>query len=221
MRHWQPYPGSLCLLASLDQLGAASAHAAEQTLLAIPNAARRQQAIAVRELARVAMQQLGCESAHGIGRSENGAPIWPSGWTGSLAHDSARAVALLARSGEYAALGVDVEPLQALPEDAASLVISGHERQHIASLPGGYARWSRALFGAKECVHKLLNPLSGVFLDFDEVAIEFDAGSQLSVPSFRVMPLSDAASDVAHIRGRVWFTEASVVSAAAIRAGAI
>lgn len=191
---------------------------------AIAHPLRRRQSIAARELARVALRERGGEAV-AIGRHAKGWPLWPAGWTGSLAHDAEHAVALIAPSALYAGLGVDVEPLLALPPDAAGLVIGAAERAQIAGLPGGDARWGRALFGAKECVHKLLNPLTGAFLEFDDVQIVFeDAGApadQPSLPSFRVMPLSAAASAARHIVGRVWFTDATVVTAAAIAAGAV
>lgn len=195
---------------------------------AIAHPLRRRQSAAARELARIALRELDVQvdtDTVAIGRHAKGWPLWPAGWTGSLAHDAEHAVALIAPSALYAGLGVDVEPLLALPPDAAGLVIGAAERAQIAGLPGGDARWSRALFGAKECVHKLLNPLTGAFLEFDEVQIVFeDAGApadQPSVPSFRVMPLSAAASAARHIVGRVWFTDATVVTAAAIAAGAV
>ncbi|MDB5969253.1 MAG: hypothetical protein JWQ90_1703 [Hydrocarboniphaga sp.] len=219
MRHWRPFPGSLCLLASHAGTGDSSAYAEEQALAAIAHPLRRRQSLAVRELARIAMRELGAGPV-GIGRRDDGSPEWPAGWVGSLAHDPQWSVALLASSSRYAALGVDVEPLLPLPEDAARLVIGRKERAHLEQLPDSYARWSRALFGAKECVHKALNPLTGVFLEFDEVEIVFDVGdgSHASAPSFRVIPVSAAASSAAQVCGRVWFTDAVVVTAAAVLA---
>jgi 4'-phosphopantetheinyl transferase EntD len=216
MQRWLPFAGSVCLLAPHAGASDYSPYAHEQLLAAIPNPLRRRQSLAARELARAALREWDVTPA-GIGRLGDGSPAWPRGWVGSLAHDAEYAIALVGSIRDYAALAVDVEPLLPLPEDAARLVISARERAQIESLPGGWPRWSRALFGAKECVHKALNPLTGVFLDFDEVEISFDQAS----PSFRAIALSTAASDVVHLEGRVWFTEASVVSAAAIRTGRI
>jgi len=220
MHRWRPFAGSLCLLALTDAVELPERRFAEELELdAIAHPLRRRQALAVRELARTAMRELGLP-APGIARVANGAPQWPSTLVGSLAHDASHLAAMIAPSTRYSSIGVDVEPLLPLPEDAAALVVGQREHAALARMPGGYARWSRALFGAKECVHKALNPLTGVFLEFDEVEIQFldggDSFNQPSMPSFRVKPLSATASDAAQLLGRVWFTDAAVVTAAAI-----
>ncbi|HEY1090987.1 MAG TPA: 4'-phosphopantetheinyl transferase superfamily protein, partial [Burkholderiaceae bacterium] len=58
---------------------------------------------------------------------------------------------------------------------AAALVLDAADLQALAALPGGYARWSRTVFLAKECVHKCVHPLRGAWLEFDEVRICLDA----------------------------------------------
>ena len=45
-----------------------------------------------------------------IARTASGAPAWPAGTVGSLAHDSRYAVAATARRDRYFAIGIDLEP---------------------------------------------------------------------------------------------------------------
>jgi 4'-phosphopantetheinyl transferase EntD len=211
---WRPFAGALCLLAPLAALPGHSAYAEEAVLAGIVNTRRRHQAFAVRALARQALQRLGAPAA-GIARAHNGAPVWPEGWTGSLAHDARCAVALVGRSRDFRALGVDVEPAEPLPEDAASIALDAVERAALERLDGGFARWSRAAFGAKECVHKCINPLTGAWLEFDEVSLEFDDLRHRFVAS----PVSAKAATAARgLGGRfgsgaVWFAGGEVVAA--------
>ena len=45
-----------------------------------------------------------------IMRAANGAPIWPDGVVGSLAHDRSRAVAVVGSTVSYRAIGIDIAP---------------------------------------------------------------------------------------------------------------
>jgi 4'-phosphopantetheinyl transferase EntD len=64
-----------------------------------------------------------------IPRSETGAPVWPSGVIGSLAHDEDVAVAAIARVGRFSGLGIDVEPAVPLPPGLSSLIATPAERR--------------------------------------------------------------------------------------------
>lgn len=52
-----------------------------------------------------------------IGRSAKGAPAWPPGLVGSLAHDRQHAVAAIGSADQYRAIGIDIEPLGATDDD--------------------------------------------------------------------------------------------------------
>ena len=51
-----------------------------------------------------------------IGRTANGAPDWPTGVIGSLAHDRRQVVAAIASSDQYRAIGIDIEPYGAVDD---------------------------------------------------------------------------------------------------------
>lgn len=124
-----------------------------------------------------------------ISKGPVGEPIWPPGFVGSLAHTEGFAAACVARQQTCAALGIDVEPAQALPGDAAELVLRDEERAWVESVQPAEPGAGRMIFCAKECVHKAIHPLTGVWLDFPEVRIEIDAARL----RFKPQPLSPAA----------------------------
>lgn len=184
---WTPWPGVICRYARIAALEPLPPCADEQAWLAQRSPRRRQQSLAARTLARRTLEELGLPPA-ALPPTEQGQARFPPGSVGSLSHCDTAVAAVVAAHAHCAALGVDVEPAQPLPEDAAQLVASASERAALTRLPGGWPVWGRALLGAKECVHKCVNPLSGAWLEFDEVEVLLDPHS-----SFTVRPLSVAA----------------------------
>jgi 4'-phosphopantetheinyl transferase EntD len=129
---------------------------------------RRQRASgAARIVARSLLAQLGYNHA-AILKHASGAPIWPEGIVGSLAHDDRIAVAAVARTGPLSAVGVDVEPAEALPVDMLSLVATPQEMQSIADDP----LHGRVLFAVKEAVYKAVFPLDQRFLEFQDINVD-------------------------------------------------
>jgi 4'-phosphopantetheinyl transferase EntD len=124
---------------------------------------------AARVVARQLLQRMGhLECA--IPKSPSGAPIWPQGIVGSLAHDSNIAVAAIATRRAFEAIGIDIEPAEMLPPDLLDLVATPKERLRISDDP--YR--GRLLFVAKEAVYKAVNPVEHVFLDHHDVEIDFE-----------------------------------------------
>ena len=125
---------------------------------------------AARIVARALLGSLGYPGI-AIPRSETGAPVWPSGVIGSLAHDEDVAVAAIARAGRFSGLGIDVEPAVPLPPGLSSLIATPAERRCYRP----EIIESRILFSIKEAVYKALNPLDGIFLDFQDVEVDLSA----------------------------------------------
>jgi 4'-phosphopantetheinyl transferase EntD len=134
---------------------------------------------AARIVARALLAQLGAPHA-AIVRSASGAPAWPPGITGSLAHDDATAVAAVARQRDVWSVGIDVEPALPLPGDLLDMVATPRERAFI----GGDLVRARLLFCAKEAVYKAVHPLDGTFLDHHDVEVDL-ASEQAVVRSGR------------------------------------
>ncbi|MDW6023717.1 4'-phosphopantetheinyl transferase superfamily protein [Mesorhizobium sp. BAC0120] len=124
-----------------------------------------------------------------IKRTSAGAPIWPEGIRGSLAHDSDYAVAAICREQHFRALGIDVEPAELLPRELAELVATPREREHLDA--DGFR--GRMLFVAKEAVYKAVYPLDRIFLDHHDIEIDF-ANREATICNGRVVHLRFCAS---------------------------
>ncbi len=176
---------------------------------------RRLQFIAGRTSARWALHRLGRPTVE-LPRLESGAPRWPAGVVGSIAHCDGCALAIAAPVSAWSGFGIDVEPSAALPEDAAALALTATERDW---LQGRDPRLGRALFCAKECVHKLVNPLTGAWLEFDEVMIELDPSTLAFLPRPRSAEAANALEGL-RLLGRIAFSPgflAAVLGSAAGR----
>lgn len=166
-------PLTRLVLAPHAELLAAAPPAAQQAAAVMLAERRRRDFLAGRGGAALALAALG-DAEVAVGRDASGAPLWPPSRVGSIAHDAEWAVAVVARQQDWLALGVDVEPDLPLDADAASVVLTATEQAHVG-LADPERRHGRLWFGAKECVHKALHPLRGVWLDFAEVTIELPA----------------------------------------------
>jgi 4'-phosphopantetheinyl transferase EntD len=126
----------------------------------------RRQSGAARALARDFLRGLGVPPCP-IMRGVRGAPVWPKGVIGSLAHDRDVAVAAVARSGiRRSGIGVDVEPDESLDQGILASIASPSE---IAQLEG---RNPRLLFCAKEAAFKAVNSVSAPISDFREIEVD-------------------------------------------------
>ena len=125
-----------------------------------------------RMIARDLLLRLG-HSQPEIAKAATGAPIWPKGIVGSIAHDARLAIAMVASEAGYQGLGVDIEPAEKLDLDLLGLVATSNERQRIKDEPFG----GRLLFAVKEAVYKAVFPLDGVFLDHQDVEVCLATGT--------------------------------------------
>ena len=132
----------------------------------------RRQSGAARIVARKLLASLGAPGA-ALPRSGSGAPAWPPGIIGSLAHDDEMAVAAVMRSGPIRSLGIDIEPAIALPAEIVQMVTTPGERATY----GNSILESRLLFCIKEAVFKASHPVSGVFLDFHHIEVSLETRS--------------------------------------------
>ena len=138
---------------------------------------------AARIVARALLAQLGHPECV-LPKAASGAPIWPAGVIGSLAHDSRVAIAAVGRRRDVGALGIDVEPAEFLPSELLELVATPQERERIGDDP----YHGRLLFAAKEAVYKAVYPLDRTFLDHHDVQVNF-ADRKAIVRNGRVVEL--------------------------------
>ena len=137
--------------------------------------ARRRASGAARLAAQAALASLGGPADAALPRAPGRYALWPAGFVGSLAHDESLAVAACARATDVAALGIDVEPAEPLPDDVAGIALFGDELREAASDP---AR-GRLIFAAKEAVYKTINPLDGSPLEYEDIVVTLGSGARL------------------------------------------
>ena len=106
-------------------------------------------------------------------RTTGGAPVFPVGICGSIAHDDEFAVCV-AIAG--VCVGVDVEPALPLPKEIENdVAVTDDERARVAA----DVVFGRELFAAKEAVYKACCPVEGVFYEFADVVLDAAAGDAL------------------------------------------
>ena len=138
---------------------------------------------AARIVARQLLTQLGYANC-ALPKGPTGAPVWPAGIVGSLAHDSRVAVAAVGMRADVGALGIDVEPAECLPSELLDLVATPQERLNL----GDDVYRGRLLFVAKEAVYKAVYPLDQTFLEHHDVEINLSERKAV-VRSGRVVEL--------------------------------
>jgi 4'-phosphopantetheinyl transferase EntD len=145
----------------------------EMESFSFPTIERRRASGAARRVARELMNSMGIAGLP-ILRSEFGAPIWPAGVVGSMAHDNRIAVAAVGLRRDFDAVGIDIERAVPLPPDILELIATSLEQRAIVD------NWlgAKLLFAIKEAVYKAAYPLDHEFLDFHD--IEVDLASRLA-----------------------------------------
>jgi 4'-phosphopantetheinyl transferase EntD len=137
------------------------------------SAMRRRASGAARIVARTLLAELGSDVNTPLPRGASGAPLWPAGIVGSLAHDEAFAVAVAARAGPLLGLGVDIEPAEPLPADLVDHVLLPSEQRETEG--GGVAQ--RLVFACKEAVYKAIHPLDGSPLEYPDIEVSLGEGA--------------------------------------------
>jgi 4'-phosphopantetheinyl transferase EntD len=131
--------------------------------------ARQRASGAARLAARALLFGLGHADAP-LPKDAFGAPVWPKGIVGSLAHDETIAIAGVANLQGFRSLGVDVEPAAPLPNDLTELVLTPRERTFAKLRP----TFGRMVFCIKEAVHKCCYHADAVHLEFADICVDFD-----------------------------------------------
>jgi 4'-phosphopantetheinyl transferase EntD len=137
---------------------------------------------AARIVARTLLADLGASPGVELPRSASRAPIWPSGFVGSLAHDPEYAAAAVARSAALRGVGIDIEPALPLSEELLDMIATPSERRQI----NGDLVLARLLFCIKEAVYKATHPIDGLFLEQHDVEISFELSVALTSSGYNV-----------------------------------
>ncbi|HMS01734.1 MAG TPA: 4'-phosphopantetheinyl transferase superfamily protein [Gemmatimonadaceae bacterium] len=129
-----------------------------------------------RHAAEAALVAAGCPpgDAH-VGRDATGAPQWPAGFVGSIAHTDTHALAMVARTPPVRGVGVDLEaPLSdtVAAEVGPSVAPELRDRDAVARVwhgetPLAFPDALTLVFTAKEALYKALAPRVGRFFGFE------------------------------------------------------
>lgn len=171
-----------------------------------------------RWLARRLVSELG-GAPSAIRRTPERRAVWPTGFLGSITHSGRVCAAAVARTTEWAALGLDLEPDEAIKPGLERMICFGRELEWIgAAGDAERGRRGRLVFSAKEAVYKAFSLRTQRVWGFAEVALTID----LEERTFRASLPADAGP--AEIFGRIvrsegWLATAVAWSAAAARAG--
>ncbi len=197
-----PFPTEIafCWCAG-DQAGAATLLPAEAALLT-PGASnkRRREFTLGRHCARTALTRLDRAAGDGQAREGGGGtedreqalagrgeaaqqapilrgkgrtPLWPEGVVGSIAHSGGMAAAAAADAARYAGIGLDLERVGRGSERLMKRILRPEERAPLLALPAAWREPAFAtIFSVKEGIYKALHPATGVFLGFQDAALE-------------------------------------------------
>jgi len=138
-----------------------------------------------RATARAVMQRLGLEP-HPLLADANGAPLWPSGLCGSIAHSAAHIAVIAARLQSLRSIGIDIDDGRDLGIAASDVVVSSESSDLVSSgLAGDLATATRLAFSVKEAIFKCQAPITGFqTLGFLDVVLRATSGGTiLAVPS--------------------------------------
>ena len=164
----------------------------EEPLIAKSVQKRRNEFIAVRHCARLALADLGLPPTP-ILKGDKGEPCWPEGVVGSLTHCQGYRGAVVGLTQSVRSVGIDAEPHGVLPDGVLNAVSLPVERYEIGALPGGL-HWDRILFCAKEATYKAWFPLTQRWLGFEDAHITFDVDPSGVSGSFVSRILIDPAA---------------------------
>jgi 4'-phosphopantetheinyl transferase EntD len=113
------------------------------------NEKRRREFLDGRRAAHAAMRMV--SAASGVARNPDRTPKFPDGLVGSISHSGSLSVAAVAQSGDFVAIGIDVQIIRDL--DAHSICAKICSQEETAWVDGSAERVLQ-IFSAKEAVYK-------------------------------------------------------------------
>jgi len=163
---------------------------AEASLLDGVSQARAREIIAGRNLARRMMKCMGLPAAP-ILRDQFGAPIWPTGLCGSIAHSRRHVALALSYLSELRSVGIDIVDGDSLGQEARSIATNEEIQAFVASsLASGIDEAANLIFSAKEALFKCQASITGnQDLDWLEVRLSPGADGTVSAAAPSLPPL--------------------------------
>lgn len=129
-----------------------------------------------RACARAALSQLGYGAIE-LPVGTDRAPGWPAGITGSITHTGGFCAAVVARTAQIRALGLDAEPASSVKPHLWRRICTAEELAVLESLDAPTALGAATLmFSAKEAFYKCQHALTAQWLDFADIRVSIESG---------------------------------------------
>ncbi|MFT5287743.1 MAG: 4'-phosphopantetheinyl transferase EntD, partial [Planctomycetota bacterium] len=133
-------------------------------------------------------------------------PIWPTGIVGTITHTRTFCAVAIAELRNSRCLGLDVEEYTPLKPELVERICSAREIAWIeeqTTSPDERGRLAKLFFSAKEAFYKSQYPLTGRFLEFQDVELSINLERQ----SFTALVRSEVDELPADLRMRSRFLE--------------
>jgi 4'-phosphopantetheinyl transferase EntD len=216
------FPAPVVTLSATPEMWAGTLLPEEEACLS-PRAIakRRREFTAGRVCARAALERLGIRGFALVAGPDR-SPVWPSGIVGSLSHCGDYCGVAIARRGEIAGVGFDVERARPLEGRVASIICTPPETRRFESEPGlPPGLGAMLVFCAKESTYKCWHPITRTFLDFHDV--EIDLAPEAGTFTARIVGTRGAAAAAGRrgletLRGRFAWNDAYVFAGVTLTA---
>ena len=172
-------PGSVLVAIATPDMWEHPVKPAEESAILSSVDKRKREYRAGRHCASKVLSQLGVENFPLLNDQQR-APIWPTSIVGSLTHCDNFCCVVATNKPDIISLGIDAEPLAALPNETTALICHNSELLSLQTtgLTEGY--WRKVIFSAKEAFYKAYFPLCRQYLDFLEAKVKIQPGKTSS-----------------------------------------
>jgi len=178
---------------------------------------RRHQFTAGRLCARAGMARFGAADGP-LPAGEDGAPLWPHGIIGSIAHTDRHCGAAVASSAAFLGVGLDIERTRAVRVELWRRLLTAAEVATVERQSPEYRqRHAATLFSAKESFYKCQSAVACRWVDFLDVQIRLREVKR----EFEVELLTEYLTDQlrgARLHGRFWYGPGVVVTGTVLTA---
>jgi enterobactin synthetase component D / holo-[acyl-carrier protein] synthase len=172
---------------------------------------RRREFATGRGCAHHALERLGV-APEPVLAGNRGEPVWPEGVVGSITHCRGYRGCAVAAVTDLAAIGIDAEPHEALPEGLVERVAGTEEMSGLAELARAEPEiaWDRLLFSAKEALYKSWYPLTKRWLGVEDAVLTIDRRQRTFAARLLVPGPLLAGVELGGFEGR-WLVEDGLV----------
>ncbi|MCW2988483.1 MAG: putative phosphopantetheinyl transferase PptA [Solirubrobacterales bacterium] len=204
-------PGTVIAVEAGDDDRPVDLFPAEEAMMARAVERRRREFATGRDCAHRALQRLRAPAGPVLS-GNSGEPVWPAGVVGSIAHCRGYRGCAVAAATDLAAIGIDAEPHELLPEGLIEKVAGGEEKGALAMLTRAEPTiaWDRLLFSAKEALYKAWYPLAERWLGFEDAVLTIDRRERTFAARLLVPGPIVGGAELTGFEGR-WLVEDGLV----------